>query len=194
MSTKVYRWRAALERSRTLSARSDTYDDGRVFDFGHHLDFPLALNNRSIALELLRGMTKEIMQFSLALEFLKACRLVLGDDSPAAIVGAIRADDQADWNAIQNIHAEILGEAATGQMDAFGDIRNVFIEACCRVLGEAYLTDPLKALCDVMVESESTILGDLVRVFRNLLDAKRDSEPNADCSTSSALHSVATDC
>ena len=121
-------------------------------------------------------MTKEIMQFSLALEFLKACRCVLGDDSPAAIIGAITADDQTDWNAIQHIHAEMLDEVATEHPNELVDIRNVFLEACCRVFGEAYLIDPLKAMCDGMLASESTKLAEVGAIFRNLLKANRPSE------------------
>ena len=132
-------------------------------------------------------MTKEIMDVSLTLEFLEACRCVLGDDSPAAIVDAIRADDQTDWNAIKHIHAEILGEGETEQVDEFGEIRTVFIEACCRVLGEGYLRDPLKAMCDVILAGKSTKLGEVDRVFRNLLDAKRHGGPRASCSRPSAL-------
>jgi hypothetical protein len=128
-------------------------------------------------------MTNEIMQFSLTLEFLKACRCVLGDDSPAAIVGAIRADDQTDWNAIQYIFSEVEAE----QADEVTDIRNVFIEACCRVLGEAYLKDPLKAMCDVMLTGESTKLEEIGTVFQNLLDIKQHGGPKASSSSASAF-------
>jgi hypothetical protein len=97
-----------------------------------HLDFFLFQSDhkRPRASELKRSVTTEIMEFSLTLEFLKACRFVLGDDSPTAIVGAIRADDQTDWNAIQNSHAKILGEGRAEQAGEFADIRNVLIEAC----------------------------------------------------------------
>jgi len=138
-------------------------------------------------------MTNEIMQFSLTREFLKACRCVLGDDSPAAIVGAIRADDQTDWNAIQHIHAEIFSAVEVEQADEFTEIQNVFIEACCRVLGEAYLKDPLKAMCDVVLAGKSTKLGEIGTVFRNLLDVKRHSGPNANANSYLALYPAAAD-